>query len=304
VTAPADTASVPLVSIGVPVYNGSRYLREALDSLLAQTLSDFDLLISDNASTDGSAEIGEEYARRDPRVRLVRQPRNIGGPRNWTYVARHARGRYFKWASGNDICHPEMLARCVAMLERDPGAVLAFPRTRLIDAAGREIREYVDPLNARDDDPARRFEHLLSTIELNNAQNGVIRTAPLLRTGLEAPYPASDITLLAELALHGRFVDVPAVLFSRRVAEGATTLGNSSAALRLFNDPLRRHGAPLKFWRSALGRLGAVWRSPVTWRQKLHLSGFILRRMRGDRDLLWRELVSEIRLWLGPRGTS
>src|SRR5688572_28337892 len=94
----------PLVSIGLPVYNGERFLSEALDSLLGQTLADFELIVSDNASTDRTAEICLAYAARDARVRYVRQQTNIGAIRNWNFVARQARGQYFKWASANDFC--------------------------------------------------------------------------------------------------------------------------------------------------------------------------------------------------------
>ena len=96
-----------------------------IDSLLAQSFEDFTLLISDNASTDHTPQICAEYAARDPRVRYVRQPTNIGAPRNWNFVAEDATGEYFKWATGNDLCAPGMLARCVDALDTDPTVALA-----------------------------------------------------------------------------------------------------------------------------------------------------------------------------------
>jgi glycosyltransferase involved in cell wall biosynthesis len=83
----------PTVSFGVPVYNGHRHLRETLDSLLAQTYSDFELIISDNASTDATPDICQEYASRDSRIQYHRQTENVGAPENWNFVARKARGR-------------------------------------------------------------------------------------------------------------------------------------------------------------------------------------------------------------------
>ena len=101
--------SAPLVTVGIPVYNGERYLREAVDAILAQTFDDFELILSDNASTDSTAAICKEYAQHDPRVRYLHQPLNIGAPRNYSLLVACARGRYFKWSSASDTCEPAML---------------------------------------------------------------------------------------------------------------------------------------------------------------------------------------------------
>jgi glycosyltransferase involved in cell wall biosynthesis len=93
----------PKVSIGMPVFNGEPFIREALDSLLAQTFTDFELIISDNGSTDGTEKICREYAASDPRIRYVRQPENRGAVFNFQYVLTEARGEYFMWAAHDDI---------------------------------------------------------------------------------------------------------------------------------------------------------------------------------------------------------
>ena len=113
------------LTIGLPVYNGERFLQESLQALLAQTWTDFELVISDNASTDSTAEICLEYAARDPRIRYVRQPVNMGAAPNHNYVASQARGRFFKWASHDDLYHPDLLQQCVLALEKHPEVVLA-----------------------------------------------------------------------------------------------------------------------------------------------------------------------------------
>src|SRR5436190_10934974 len=112
----AHPHSIPRVSVGIPVYNGERFLKGAIDSLLSQRFTDFEILISDNASTDGTQAICEEYVANDQRVSYFRQRTNIGAPGNWNYVAKLARGTYFKWASANDECDPRMLDQCVAVL--------------------------------------------------------------------------------------------------------------------------------------------------------------------------------------------
>jgi glycosyltransferase involved in cell wall biosynthesis len=87
----------PRVSVGLPVRNGANYLREALDSLLSQTLADFELVIGDNASTDGTEAICREFAARDDRVRYVRHDTDIGAPRNFNFVFPESQAPYFRW---------------------------------------------------------------------------------------------------------------------------------------------------------------------------------------------------------------
>ena len=98
-----ETAKVPQVSIGMPVYNGAKFIREALNSLLAQTFTDFELIISDNASTDGTEGICQEYVAKDKRVRYVRQPQNIGAAANFFFVLDEAQAEYFMWAAADDL---------------------------------------------------------------------------------------------------------------------------------------------------------------------------------------------------------
>ena len=99
----AEEKPIPKVSIGMPVYNGERFIRKALDSLLAQTFTDFELIISDNASTDATPEICKEYAKRDNRIRFIRQPKNMGAIWNFNFVLQEAQGEYFMWAASDDM---------------------------------------------------------------------------------------------------------------------------------------------------------------------------------------------------------
>src|SRR5262252_3377793 len=116
----------PTVSVGLPVYNGERYLEESIDSILAQTYTDFELIISDNASTDRTECICRRYAAADARVRYYRNERNIGGYPNHSRVFSLARGRYFRFAAHDDVCDRQLLARCVEALELHPEAVLSY----------------------------------------------------------------------------------------------------------------------------------------------------------------------------------
>ena len=116
----------PKVSIGMPVYNGEKYIREALDSLLAQTFTDFELIISDNASTDGTEAICREYAARDPRIRYVRQSENRGPTANFHFVLDEAVGEYFMWAAYDDLWGNHFLAQALGRMN-SPDVGFAFP---------------------------------------------------------------------------------------------------------------------------------------------------------------------------------
>lgn len=132
-----DRADLVTVSIGMPVYNGAMHMRVALDSLLAQTFSDFELILSDNASTDETETIAREYAARDSRIRYQRQVSNVGATNNFNVVLNSAKGRYYMWAAHDDIWEPDFLQEMVAQLERDSGVELAFCRFDNISFDGR-----------------------------------------------------------------------------------------------------------------------------------------------------------------------
>lgn len=213
----SQVGDTPTVSIGLPVYNGARFLAQALDSLLGQTYHDFELIVSDNASTDETAAICAKYAARDSRVRYIRQPVNIGAPRNWSFVVTVARGRYFKWASCNDFCAANLLERYVTVLAQRPEAVLCYGRTCLVDEETGIEELYGGDIAVEDVRPSDRFIRLLTALRLNNAQSGLIRMDALRQTGLDRPYPGGDMPLMAELALRGTFVLLPDVLLFRRM---------------------------------------------------------------------------------------
>jgi len=219
---------MPQVSIGLPVYNGERFLREAIDSLLAQTLDDFELIISDNASTDGTQEICETYSTKDRRIRYYRSEANVGAGRNYNRVFELSSGTYFKWAAHDDVCAPEFLEKCVAVLERDPPVVLCYPMMIDIDEEGRNLgRRYISHITraerAASPKPYTRFRKLIKTDYTCEEIFGVIRADILRKTKLIQNYTDSDRTLLAELGLYGRFYEVPEVLFYHRLHKGMST---------------------------------------------------------------------------------
>src|SRR5262245_40295511 len=114
----------PLVSIGLAVYNGEEYLSDAISSILAQSFTDFELIISDNASTDRTEEICKTYADMDSRIRYSRNETNIGGVNNENLTFRLSKGKYFRLAAHDDVCDPKLIEKCVEVLERDQDVIL------------------------------------------------------------------------------------------------------------------------------------------------------------------------------------
>jgi glycosyltransferase involved in cell wall biosynthesis len=223
----------PTVTFGVPVYNGERDLDAALESLRAQTFEDFEIIVSDNASTDGTEEICRRHAELDPRVRYVRNPRNLGVARNFNNLFRLSAGKYFKWAPHDDLLAPEFLARCVEALDSDPGAAIAVPKPQLIDEDGnlddfsRRHRESMTekglrhiefdaPRHLGDGSPSERFSDIVLRKVWFYELFGLIRADLLERTELLRLFFGSCQVLLAELVLLGTVHRVPGELVFMR----------------------------------------------------------------------------------------
>jgi hypothetical protein len=205
----------PTVSIGLPVRNGATFVAEAIESILAQTFADFELVISDNASTDRTPEICRGYAAADRRIRFYRQETNIGAAPNFNLVFHRSSGKYFKWAAHDDLIRPTYLERCVAALEADAEAVLCQPVIEIVDGAGeREIYDH----GAFGTGLPRQSDRLAARLRARRCTEvfGVIRRDALHGTALIADHVGADRTLLIELALRGRFLTVPEILFVNR----------------------------------------------------------------------------------------
>lgn len=278
------------VSIGMPVYNGARFLRPTLDSLLAQTFSDFELIISDNASTDATEDICREYAKQDGRIRYIRQTENKGAVFNWNFVAQSATGRYFKWASSNDRCHATLIEKCITALRIDSSLVLAYPRTTLIDDNDAVLGAYDKDPEILDTLPSTRFLHAVSKLELNNAQCGLIRLDTLRKTRGERNYPAGDIVLMAELALHGGFRLIQEYLFFRRMDQDSSARYLSQTDLVQFLRP-QGGGMALPRWRKFGDYYWSLLRTPIGMPDRTRGLIAVTRRMLWERGALVEELV-------------
>jgi glycosyltransferase involved in cell wall biosynthesis len=198
------------------VYNGQRFVEEALDSILDQTFTDFELIISDNASTDRTGEIAEAYAKRDRRIRYYRAERNMGAGWNVRRVYELATGKYFKWAAADDLMESDFFRRCVEVLESDPECVVAYGGAKQVDENGTFIANYVTPVKADSNDPVERFRQMLLIDHGCFQIFGVMRMSALKQLPPQGVYANSDRVLLARMSLLGRFYETPEHLFITR----------------------------------------------------------------------------------------
>jgi len=286
----------PRVSIGLPVYNGERYVSEAIGSTCAQTFTDFELIVSDNGSTDGTQDICERAAVADPRIRYIRHTVNRGAYWNFRHVFERARGKYFRWLSADDAVAPESLACCVEVLDRHADVVLCYPKTTLIDASGSVIAPYEDRLDLQSSSPVERFRMAVERIGLVNVHYGLMRIDDVMTTRLMMHYPNADIVFLLELVLRGKFYEIDRPLFYRRMhQEASSSMKGNTQALQAYFDTSRTDGVGALQWRIFIDQIKAVYRGSLTLTEQFRLWYFLFRRAVSCREVYMEELVDLFR---------
>lgn len=285
----------PLVSIGMPAYNAERTIRDSVECLLAQQDCDLELIISDNASTDGTWAIIQELAARDARVVAMRQVQNIGANGNYSAVFRMARGRYFKWASSSDWCAPDFVRECCATLDARPEVVLAAPRTRLFSGTVEAGYDYDGDMSFEDDDPVQRFSDVTTRLKLNNVLNGLVRTEALRRTRLIEHYRGADVVLIAHLALLGKIVLLERTLFGRRMDHDTATALMPAEAIRRHHYPRRSWRALFPSIRNVAGCVRAALATDLSMSDKLRALAWVARLARWRGPEMRRELAEAVR---------
>ena len=256
-----------MVSIGLPVYNGENYLKKAIDSILSQTYHDFELIISDNASTDCTAEICKAAANKDSRIRYYRNDKNLGAAWNFNQVFHLARGVYFQWACHDDVWTPALLERYVEALDRMPEVVLCYARTTFIDEHGESLRNIIERPDLHDRSSHRRFRSFLKYHNNPNECNpvlGLFRSNVLGKTSLMGSYPAADMILLGEVALHGEFHEIPECLFLRRDHPLTSVRANPDYEDRaVWFNPSLKGKIQMPRWRWFFEWLRSIFHSPI-----------------------------------------
>ncbi|MEE8305755.1 MAG: glycosyltransferase family 2 protein [Gammaproteobacteria bacterium] len=271
----------PMVSIGLPVYNGAAFLGAALDSLLGQSFEDFELIISDNASTDRTEAICREYAARDQRIRYHRQKENHGAIWNFNHVFGLSHGKFFKWAAYDDVCRSTFLAQCVHLLNNDPSTVWCHSQSGKIDSVGQELKyDGVGPKghprlahstanghprrHYRSLSPHRRFRGVLLGTNWCVDCYGLFRRQTLSRTRMLLPPYGAEKILIGEVSLIGRYQEIPETLFYTRVHTQNAERSHSSAEQHNFMDPKARQRLTFTRLQLLRGHVGSVLRTDLS----------------------------------------
>jgi glycosyltransferase involved in cell wall biosynthesis len=266
-TTPAAPTPAPRLTVGVPVFDGERYLGETLEALLTQDYRDLVVVVSDNASTDGTRQVCEAFAARDPRVEYYREETNRGGAWNFTRVLELARTELFAWNAADDVAAPGHLARCVAALDAHPEAPLAYDRVRLIGPDSAVIGELGDAdLDLTAPLPSARLEHFLVR-QAVHIEYGVWRTEFLRGIGGEPEIRGGDVVLGARLLLRAPAIKVPEQLFcSRRHPEQGSML--EGLALVQENHPDARFRLTFPQTRILVELVRSVLAAPLPARER------------------------------------
>ncbi|MEH1885737.1 MULTISPECIES: glycosyltransferase family 2 protein [unclassified Nostoc] len=318
------TTNQPRLSIGLPVYNGEKFIKEAIDSLLAQTFEDFELIISDNASTDKTEEICRAYAEKDKRICYYRNDQNIGCARNFNRVFKLSSGEYFKWAAYDDLHAPDFIKKCVEVLDQDPSIILCHSQTYFIDEEGSFLQNYNIKLKADALKSHKRFNELL-TKHLCYQCYGVIRSNALRMIPQMGGYGNADGILLLRLGILGRFYEIPEylffarshpqqsmsmyfpnyMLFANNTKKPSLSMLPDFYAYTVWFDSAKKGQILLPHWRIIWEYLLSIWRSPLSWDDRLRCHLSLYRQLKGTEYLLLKDLLKVLQvLWKGWQAAS
>jgi glycosyltransferase involved in cell wall biosynthesis len=294
--------------MGMPVYNGERYLETALRSLIGQTFEDFELLVSDNASTDRTGSICLDYATMDRRIRYTRNPVNLGFCRNQNSVIERATGEYFLLAHHDDVRSPDYLAHTVEVLAADRSFVICYTKTRDIDEHGEYLPREDPSLRLDSPDLRQRFRDAIRMDHICEPDFGLTRLDVLRKTRLHGDYADSDRVLLAELALHGPFHRIPDCLFFRRAHSlQSTAIAPSRQDRTVWFNPAYKGKLIFPHFRQFREYLAAIHRAPIGWRDRAWCFAEMLRwvktnrlRLLADLDFVGRQALRPLYRVLRP----
>ncbi len=299
----------PRLSIGVPVYNGERFLPALFENLTAQTFRDFEIVVSDNASTDATPLICAEWASRDPRIRYHRNSSNVGACANFNKVFELAQAPLFKWAACDDSYGPTYLEACVRIMDNNPDVVLSQTDVICVDdqgipferdaatghfiIPGTTLRYAIDPIDVGESSSAlARFYDVLFRCRSNAQIFGIIRRDALARTGLLPNFLGSEKATVLELALLGRFGQDRSPLFHRCYHPGITEVKAKSEAKTYMSMTETAYSRPVRMFTTFLASPLGKPVGPLT-----KLGCFALLGLRSVSFLFRSTLQSEAKSW-------
>jgi glycosyltransferase involved in cell wall biosynthesis len=293
--------SEPKVIVGLPVYNGQKYLDAAIESHLAQSFGDFALIISDNGSTDATAEICASYASKDPRVKYFRSPENRGILWNHRRVMESIEQstQYFRWAGADDILEPGLLQAMVDLLDTRPDVEAVMPATKNIDEHGALIGSMDKTLDLQSADAYERAQQILVANYQHVVAYGLLRAASLRLMRTQPDYIGWDPVFIWELALRGQIVQLSAPALLRRFHRGSISRVKTVKEMKKWVEPNAKAGMNFPHWTWSYERARALLATPLSARDKLRISKLLLRDMLWQRAKLTRDVTQAARRTFG-----
>jgi glycosyltransferase involved in cell wall biosynthesis len=288
-------AETPLVSIGLPVYNGENFVAEAIQCALNQTFSNWELVICDNCSTDLTVAICRQFADQDSRIRVYENIRNMGVSFNYNEVFRLSRGQYFKWIAHDDLFAPRFIESCIREFDNDERLVLVCPKICYVGPNGQLLRRQTSELSVLEttgESRARRFMALAAQgMDFIWLAYGLIRSDVVQQSGALGLYAGDDQVLLFKIALRGCIKQIEGeMLFRREHPEASTVKRGSTVRERArfaYADDNRRLVLP--WCRMLKEHLICVLRSPISFWSRLQCTVAVLRRFLAA----WKFLIEE-----------
>ena len=268
-----EKANYPLVSIGMPVFNGEKSLAQALDALLKQDYTNLEIIISDNGSTDHTSEICQEFLKKDSRIKYYHSPENLGSNWNFNRVFNLSSGKYFMWAAHDDLRDLSFVRACVEKLEQFPEAVLCHTHTSIF-IENRKERLVVANLDSFDGVTGLvgRYRETLKHFPAV-AIYGVYRSAALKKTHIFERAIATDLAFIQELSIYGSFVQVPEILFTYIGREKWNTIHDD---YKDFSGKDRKPWWYLPFVVLFFDHWSRVARAEIAFRLKLRLCSLLI----------------------------
>jgi len=265
----------PLASIGIFAYNGKKFIREAIESVLNQNYKNLELVISDDFSQDGTEEICREFEKNDSRVKYFRQAKNIGGYLNANFVLQKSTGKYFAWLAHDDCLESEFIEKLVTYLESHPQCILASGDVAFMDENGSSLQiEYLTKLREEINWPARMREFFTYPLSRSFLSiYGLMRLEPVKKIFPGVPYPkkgtkGTEMLMLDRFATVGEIVALPQILRRQRTHD-KSMYNSEFNKLKQKNFLYRKFILLKNIWLIRLDQLKVLFGSNISASQKI-----------------------------------
>lgn len=284
------------ISIGLPVFNGAKYLASSIESILNQTYDFFELIICDNHSTDGTREICETYKKLDKRIIYIQNSKNIGAVENYNKVFHLSTGQYFKWSAHDDLLEKNFVKKCYAALEANKDAVLSYTYSKIIDKNNKIIEEHINKTSTHKNNPSDRIDSLIKFGQKFYEVFGLIRKEPMMKTDLIKPFARGDGIFLIQLSLLGRFIQIPEFLFfPRKHDEQSMVMAKNFRKYAEWFNPSLKKKRNYPLLRMHLEYFRSIRKSPLKTKEKLKCYGITIKYLQKRHRSLLRDALYYVR---------